>query len=268
MLISIVTPSYNQAKYIERTIKSVLDQGDDVEYIVVDGVSDDGTVDVLNEYEQQITKVIIEPDRGQADAVEKGFAQASGEILAFLNSDDVLLPGALDYVREVFAANPDLDVIYGHRVVIDDEDQVQRFWILPPHVSYLQKRWDFIPQETCFWRREAYDWVGGIDPSYQFALDYDLFVRMMNVCRIKRVNRFLAAFREHDEAKTSSVMDGIGLQEIERVRRRYGIRMTGGFLERVTAKLFFMSIVYPGAAYRLFRLGGRRDTKLRDFESK
>ena len=262
MKISIVTPSFNQGSFIQRTIDSVVHQlrpGD--EYIVVDGASTDGTPAILEARRDELSHLIIEPDDGQADAIAKGFALATGEIVAYLNSDDILLPGALEFVRDYFEGNPSVDAIYGHRVFIDEEDRVRRFWILPPHFGYAQKRWDFIPQETCFWRRRLMEESGGIDTSYQFALDYDLFVRMMTVGRFRRVHRYLAAFRDHKTSKTSSLLTTTGYREIEQVRGRYGLRLKRR--DRLLGKVFWIAIVYPSAIFRHMRL--RTDTSLSEW---
>ncbi len=221
-----MTPSYNQGQYIRRTLESVLEQQDaDFEYIVVDGESTDQTGAILRELEHRIGTLIIEPDDGQADAIRKGFEQASGDILCFLNSDDTLQPGTLSYVAEYFQAHPEVDAIYSHRLFIDENDLLTRFWILPPHSTYCMQRWDFIPQETCFWRRSLMARSGTIDASFQFALDYDLFVRMMTEGRFVRVPRFLAAFRVHEAAKSTLHYETVGRQEIARVQQDNAITL-------------------------------------------
>lgn len=226
MKISVVTPSYNQAEYVQRTLESVMEQdGVAVEYIVIDGGSDDGSREILESLAPRLDVLVIEPDDGQADAIRKGFERASGDILCFLNSDDTLQPKALRYVAGYFESHPQIDAIYSHRLFIDEQDQIQRFWILPPHNSYCMRRWDFIPQETCFWRRSLMERAGGIDPSFQFALDYDLFVRMMAVGKFERVPRFLAAFRVHGEAKSTLYYETVGRTEIARVQAQNGIRL-------------------------------------------
>jgi glycosyltransferase involved in cell wall biosynthesis len=218
--ISIVTPSYQHGRFLEWTIRSVLRQGySRLEYVVMDGGSTDGTAEILKKYESQLTHVESAPDRGQADAVSRGFGHSSGEIMAYLNSDDLLAPGALDFVAQFFSDNPQVDAIYSHRVFIDDANIVDKYWILPEHRNWLMKRWDYIPQETCFWRRRIYEQAGGINASFQFALDYDLFVRFMELGRMERVNRFLGAFRQHAASKTATLKEGIVHPEVARVRK-------------------------------------------------
>ena len=226
MKISLVTPSFNQAPFIEQTLQSVQKQtGAEFEHIVVDACSTDGTRDILENYRDKLDRLIIEPDGGQADAIRKGFAACSGEILGFLNSDDVLLPGTMKFISEYFADNPSVDAVYSNRIYINEDGQVSNFWILPPHSDYLMSRWDFVPQETCFWRRSLMERSGGIDPTFRFALDYDLFVRMMAHGRFRRVNRFLAAFRLHPNSKSTTLYDTVGRPEITQIQRSNGINI-------------------------------------------
>jgi len=222
--ICIVTPSYQQGRFLEWTMRSVLEQDyPNLEYVVMDGGSKDETGEILARYRDRVTYCESAPDKGQADAVVRGFAHTNGEIMAYLNSDDVLAPGALDFAARFFAAHPEVDAVYSHRVFIDESNIVTRYWILPPHHTWMMQRWDYIPQETCFWRRRIYEKVGGIDPSFQFALDYDLFVRFMEQGRMERANRFLGAFREHSSSKTVN-QEGAH-PEVERVYQERGIRV-------------------------------------------
>jgi glycosyltransferase involved in cell wall biosynthesis/SAM-dependent methyltransferase len=223
--ISIVTPSYNQGKFIERTVRSVLLQRyPNLEYIMMDGGSTDDTLERLQPYQDKFSYFVSERDHGQADAIAKGFARSSGEIMAYLNSDDLLAPDALHFVARFFQENPNIDWIYSHRCTVDDNDRVIWYWILPPHQNFLMRRWDYIPQETCFWRRSLFEKTGNIDRSYKFAMDYDLFVRFMNNGRGRRLNRFLAAFRNHSTSKTKQLLETVGAREMLRVRRKFRIR--------------------------------------------
>lgn len=225
--ISIITPSFNQAAFIEQTIRSVRAQENvSVQYIVVDGASSDGSADILQRYASEIDHLIIEADHGQAHALEKGFALASADFCGYLNSDDYYLPGALQRVVGLLRAQPSIDVLYGDRIYVDAEDQLLRYWRLPPHSDFINCRWDFIPQEACFWRRSAMEAAGGVDPSYRFAVDYDLFARMMQAGkRFVHVSEFYAVFRDHPRSKTSSAWEAVGAPEMERVREAYGFRV-------------------------------------------
>jgi glycosyltransferase involved in cell wall biosynthesis/SAM-dependent methyltransferase len=223
--ISIVTPSYNQGQFIERTVRSVLLQRyPNLEYILMDGGSTDETLDRIAPYMKEFSYAVSQPDRGQAEAIANGLARSSGEIMAYLNSDDLLAPDALYFVANFFKANPNIDWIYSHRCFVDDDDQVTGYWILPPHQNFLMRRWDYIPQETCFWRRSLFEKSGNIDRSYRFAMDYDLFVRFMSKGRGRRLNRFLGAFRDHSTSKTKQLLATVGAREMMRVRQKFMIR--------------------------------------------
>ena len=248
MKISLVTPSYNHERFIERTVRTVLLQRyRDLEYILMDGGSTDRTMEVLEPYRDRIDDLVSERDEGQADAIAKGFERSRGEIMGWLNSDDMLAPNALDYVAWFFENNPDVDFIYSHRLGVDAEDKAIWYWHLPRHSNYLMSRWDLIPQETCFWRRSLWEKAGNVDRSFQFAMDYDLFTRFMKIGRFQRVNRFLGAFRQHDAAKTSQLMNSIGTQEINRVWVENGLKPR--FFSRVIAHRFSKGTAWRGHAF-------------------
>jgi glycosyltransferase involved in cell wall biosynthesis len=221
--ISIVTPSYNQGDFVEWTVRSVFEQRyPKLEYIFMDGGSTDTTLERVEPFRNRFLHFESGPDGGQSAAIAKGFGYATGEIMAYLNSDDVLLPGTLNFVAEYFRQNPGVDFIYGHRCLVNEFNEVAAHWILPPHSDFMMCHWDLIPQESCFWRRSLFEKTGNIDTTYQFAMDYDLFVRYMNEGKFKRVNRFLAAFRVHALAK-STTQRAIGEAEIKKVRSKYKI---------------------------------------------
>jgi glycosyltransferase involved in cell wall biosynthesis len=250
--ISIVTPSFNQGKYIEWTVRSVLMQRyPQLEYILMDGGSTDNTREVLEKYADHFAHCVSEKDEGQADAIARGLERSTGDIMAYLNSDDMLAPGALQFVAQFFLQHPRIDAIYSHRVVVVESNTVASYWILPPHSNYIMKRWDHIPQETCFWRRRLFEKCGNIDRSFHFALDYDLFLRYMNAGQFFRVNRFLGAFRFHSDAKTSRLLADLGQKEITRVRAKHGIRIHRG--ESMIGGLFSLYVQRRGFRYEFFR---------------
>jgi glycosyltransferase involved in cell wall biosynthesis len=227
--ISIVTPSYDQGHFLERTLYSVLNQNyPALEYVVQDGGSTDESEDILRRYEASLAHWASEPDDGQADAINRGFAHTSGEIMAYLNSDDLLLPGSLAYVGRYFASHPEVDVVYGHRLIIDEHDRQIGRWVLPPHDDQELALIDFVPQETLFWRRRAWEAAGGsIDVSLRFAIDWDLLLRLRDSgAAIVRLPRFLGAFRAHDQQKTAIWYDQC-LIECDALRSRvHGRRMS------------------------------------------
>jgi glycosyltransferase involved in cell wall biosynthesis len=220
--IALVTPSYEQGRFLERTIQSVLIQAyPALEYVVQDGGSSDESVAVIRSYQSSLHAWSSEPDGGQADAINRGFARTSGEIMGWLNSDDLLLPGALAFVAAYFERRPDVDVLYGNRVLIDEEDRQIGVWILPRHDVGVLDVTDYVPQETLFWRRSAWDAAGAaVDPTFEFALDWDLLLRFQATgATIAHVSRFLGAFRVHQAQKSLAAKD-LGEQEVRRLRER------------------------------------------------
>ena len=200
--ISIVTPSYNQGAFIERTILSVLDQKIPVlEYLVVDGGSRDETIDVLERYGDRVDWV-SEPDRGQADAVNKGIRKSRGEIIGWLNSDDIYYDGALSAVLDYFDAHPEVEILYGDAHHIDTEDRV-----IEP---YYTEDWDyerlkdicFICQPSVFFRRRLAARVGLLDDRLQYCMDYEYWLRIGRTTPFARMDRFLAGSRMYRENKT------------------------------------------------------------------
>jgi glycosyltransferase involved in cell wall biosynthesis len=220
--ISIVTPSLQQGRFIARTLYSVLDQQyPALEYVVQDGGSTDETLDVLEAFAPLLTRWVSEPDDGQADAINRGFAQTSGEIMCWLNSDDLLLPGSLATVARYFAEHPKVDVVYGYRLMIDDHDAEIGAWILPAHSDVALTLADHIPQETVFWRRRIWDAAGGrVDPSFTYALDWDLLLRFRAAgSTMTCLPRYLGAFRVHDAQKSTTTED-VGEEECALLRER------------------------------------------------
>jgi hypothetical protein len=223
LTLSIVTPAYNHADFLERTMKSVLDQGYPwLEYIVQDGGSKDGTVDLLKRYSDKLARWDSAKDKGQGNAINIGFVHTTGEIMAYLNSDDIYLPGTINYVTSFFASHPDVDVVYGHRVIINENDMETGRWVMPPHDNAILEWADYVPQETMFWRRKIWDKAGGwMDESFQFALDWDLIMRFRSAgAKFVRLPRFLAAFRVHMRQKTLTDIGSTGSEEMGRIRER------------------------------------------------
>ena len=198
----------------------------------------------------QFAYYVSEKDKGQGDAVSRGFERCTGEIMAYLNSDDMLAPDALQFVADYFRQHPDVDAIYSNRVTVVEDNRVAGYWVLPPHSNYLMMRWDLIPQETCFWRRSLFERGGNIDPSFKFALDYDLFLRYMQVGRFIRVNRFLGAFRYHSTAKTHMLLAEVGQEEIRRVRQMHGVNIHRG--ESMLGGAYSLLVQRAGAHSRNF----------------
>ncbi|MBU3549911.1 glycosyltransferase [Polynucleobacter sp. MWH-Berg-3C6] len=222
-LISIVTPSYGQGNFVERTILSVLNQGyPKLEYYIQDGGSSDGTIDVLRRHEMRLSGWNSCRDGGQSHALNIAFAKTTGEIMGWLNSDDLMLPGALHLVAQYFDEHPDVDVVYGNRLLIDENDMEIGRWILPGHDSKVLSWADYIPQETLFWRRQIWNRVDShIDESFRFAMDWDLLIRFRDAgAKFGHISNFLGAFRIHDAQKTSVIINDAGMEEMNRIRIR------------------------------------------------
>ncbi len=224
--ISVVTPTFNQANFIERTVRSVMDQAyPRLRYAVWDGASTDNTVEVLEPLSEEYRFAWkSEKDQGQADAINKAFDMVDGEIMAWLNSDDLLMQRALLYVGSYFEQNPDVDVIYGHRILINEHDQEIGRWVTPPHHDDALTYFDYVPQETLFWRRRIWEKAGGkLNVDFHFALDWDLLQRFHKAgAKIVRVPRFLGCFRVHSEQKTSAKMVDVGKTEMSWLRPDFG----------------------------------------------
>ena len=203
--ISLVTPSLNQGKFIRATLESVLSQGyPGLDYRVQDGGSTDGTLAVLREYEPRVP-FVSEKDRGQADAINRGLSKATGEVLGYLNSDDVLLPGALAAVGEAFASDPDLVFVWGRASYLDEAGRVISPYLVRPDAMERLADACFIAQPAAFFRRRLWGEIGPFDESLHHTLDYDYWLRI--AARYPRskmhfLDRELAGCRMHAGAKT------------------------------------------------------------------
>jgi len=221
--LSIVVPSLNQGAFIGGTLQSILEQRyPNLELIIVDGGSTDNTLSIIKQYEQHVSWWVSESDKGQASAINKGFKQATGDILAWINSDDKVAPGAFRFIAGYFAANPHVHAVYGDRIVINEKDFEIGRWILPDHSPGALKWFDYVPQETLYWTREAWELAGeSLDESLKFAMDWDFLLRLTEKrAQINHVSRFLGLFRVHQQQKTISQISELGFQEMRELRRR------------------------------------------------
>ncbi len=202
--ISLVTPSFNQAQFIEGTIMSVLGQGyPNLEYIIIDGGSTDGSANIIKKYEKYLKFWISEPDSGQTSAINKGFKIASGEIISWVNSDDLLLPFTLWKVGFFFKYF-DIKACSGNEVCIDVRSQISAYKrLLPLNTKWLLSTGVF-SQPTIFWRRELFNEIGYLDENLLYAMDLDYFLKISSVTEICHVDDYLAAFRYHKAQKTAN----------------------------------------------------------------
>ncbi|GAB4545020.1 MAG: hypothetical protein Kow0063_38920 [Anaerolineae bacterium] len=223
--VSIVTPSYNQGTFIEATILSVLEQDyPNIEYLVVDGASTDQTLEILHRYQGRL-RWISEPDDGQAQAINKGFACTRGEILGWLNSDDTYAPGAISAAVEYLATHPEVMLVYGQANFIDAGGAVigPCVHVEPFDLARLIHYSDFIVQPAAFFRRSAFEAVGGLDESLNWAMDYDLWLKIGERYKVAYLPRLMANSRWFGGNKTA-IGDTARLDEIEKVAKRYGAR--------------------------------------------
>lgn len=251
--VSIVTPSFQQGGFIERTLLSVLEQDyPALEYFVQDGGSNDSTITVLKKYAGKLSGWVSIKDSGQSQAINRGFENTSGEIMGWLNSDDLLLPDTLITVVNFFNRHPEVEVVYGNRLLIDENDKEIGRWILPGHNSKVLSWVDYIPQETLFWRRRIWDKVGGqIDVSFSFAMDWDLLVRFRDAgAQFAHIPLFLGAFRIHEHQKTSASIN-VGHQEMDRIRERLFGRVPSRTEIRRTIFPFLIKHVLVDMIYRI-----------------
>ena len=264
--ISIVTPSYNQAEYLERTILSVLNQDyPNLEYIIIDGGSSDGSADIIRKYEPFLAYWISEPDNGQAAAINKGMRRATGQVLAWLNSDDVYCPGALAKAGLSFRQNPDVDLVFGDTFFIDpgdgiiDELKFTRFSLK----SYIYKAFG-LHQPSSFWLKKAFDEMEQIDERYQFCMDTDFFLRMAKERkRFFHLNEYLAGFRI-TETQKSATISLVGLEERRKIiKELYDISIDYGSFRLKAIKLIyqirrFSLYLFKGELGYVYRLIKRR----------
>lgn len=237
MLISIVTPSYNQGAYLAETIESVLGQEGDfsIDYIIADGGSSDHSVEIIRRYEKLLEKGewpvrcrgiryrwLSEKDKGQSDALMKGFGRAEGEILAWLNSDDTYLPGALAKAVEAFG-DGGAGVVYGKSRFIDVQGKAIGCYPTEPFDYRRLAMVNFICQPSTFFTREAFDAVGGVNRKLHYAMDFDLWIRLAGRSEFRYLPVFLSSYRLHESSKTVSPQDSLAnhLEGLETVQRHY-----------------------------------------------
>ena len=222
--ISVVTPSYNQAEFLERTILSVLNQSyPNLEYIIIDGGSTDGSVEIIKKYEKYLAYWVSEPDRGQAHALNKGFEKATGDLVGWQNSDDIYLPCAFFKVAQIHNKKPDYDIYFGNVYLIDENDEIIRDlrFVKFSHFSLIYEG-TVLANQSSFISRKVFNKYGYLNENYKFATDYEFWVRIRKG-EFLFVREFLGCFRLHDSSKTSNI-SYVGAEEHRSVLLTYGYK--------------------------------------------
>jgi len=231
-LVSVVTPSYNQGRFIRATIESVLSQNyPHVEYIIMDGGSTDETASVVKDYASRL-KFISEKDRGQSHAINKGFQMARGTILSWLNSDDLYLPGCIHTAVDGFRRNPAAGALYGEGYLIDSSgNRTGRFpWTEPFNLWRLAYLSDYVLQQTVYFRRDVLDEVGPLDEDLHYTMDWDILIRIGMRYGLAYIPEYMGCLREHLEAKSSAGGTQRTREIREMLRRHTGLRISPGYI--------------------------------------
>lgn len=241
-LVTIITPSFNQARFLEATVQSVLSQDyPRIEYKIVDGGSNDGSVDIIKKYASRLAWWVSEKDKGQTDAINKGFAHAKGEVLAWINSDDTYEPGAVSAAVKYLQEHPEVGMVYGDCNFINEDGRViGRFGSAQTNYRLLRQGYAHIPQQTMFFCADLWKQVGPLDPTFYFAMDYDLWTRIAARTEIKYVPQTWANFRLHTSGKTIAADDRCW-PEMIRVHYRDG----GSFFSIIVAKYYIRKLIAP-----------------------
>ena len=252
--VSIVTISFNQAQYLERAIRSVLEQDyPEIEYIVVDPGSTDGSRDVIEHYRSRISKVIFEPDTGPANGLNKGFAAASGEIFGCMNADDAYLPGAVTKAVAAFRAAPGADLVYAHSHIVDQQGRfVRRSRSVPFSLRRFAYGGVVVMQQSTFFRRQAFEKVGGFNEKNRTSWDGELLVDLALIgSRFVMVNDYWSLFAVYPGSITASVKYN---QQYQADHARMFHAMTGREYQRTSKVLFSLARIEKWLRYPLVPL--------------
>lgn len=253
-LVSIVTPSYNQGKYLEKTILSVLNQDyPNIEYFVMDGNSSDNSVEIIKKYSSRIAYWQSVKDQGQTDAINQGFFKAKGQIFAWLNSDDTYEPYAVSQAVDYLLNHPDAGMVYGDCNFIDANDKIiGKFNAKQTDYDKLRTGYVHIPQQAAFWRAALWKQVAPLDPSIYFAMDYDLWLRLAKINNIVYIPKLWANFRLHGDAKTISEDDRCW-PDMLKIHYRDG----GKWWQPIVWKYWLRKLAAPYIRYKRKRMIGK-----------
>ncbi len=242
--LTIITPSYNQAKYLEKTILSVLNQNyPNLEYMIIDGGSTDGSVEIIKKYKKYLAYWVSEKDEGQTDAINKGLKKATGDLIAWQNSDDIYMPGAFTKVAKCFFKKTKAEVFFGNFWLMDSFDNIIRDIRFTPFSFKCSLMEGIgISNQAAFWRRELLEKHGYLNTSFEFAMDFEWWLRLghKNV-KFYFIKEYLGCLRIHPETKSSTILEEIGLPERVRIRQKYELIIPKG--KAVRMQLFYWKII-------------------------
>jgi len=223
--ISIVTPSYNQGEFLERTILSVLNQNyPNLEYIIIDGGSTDNSIEIIKKYEKYLAYWVSEKDHGQSDALNKGFARATGEIVGWQNSDDTYATDSFVTAVNTFKKYPKAEIVFGNTYMIDENDNIINELRFTPFslLAHLYEGMS-ISNQTCFWKKAVFDKIGMIDTRFSFSMDFEFFLRAKRAnINFKFIHQPLGSFRVHTDSKTANIFN-IRHKEHQKIDEIYDI---------------------------------------------
>ena len=222
LTISIVIPSFNQDRYLESTLSSVVSQKyPGTELIVIDGGSTDDSVNIIKKFESKISYWVSEPDGGQTQGLIKGFNASTGDIQCWLNSDDLMIPGTLREVSAFFGSHPNIDAVFGNTTWIDEDGSLIRKQKEIPFNRFIWLyTYNYIPGMSMFWRKSLYEKVGGLNPEFNLAMDADLWIRFSEIGRIAHVRRTWSAQRYYQDQKNVRLRADSDKEDLK-IRRRY-----------------------------------------------
>ncbi len=250
-LVTIVTPSYKQAHFLEETILSVLNQDyPNIEYIIIDGGSQDGSVDIIRKYENRLAYWVSEPDRGMTDAINKGWERATGEYIGWINSDDLLLPGAVSEAVAFLDKNSNVGFVFGNIFIIDFESRII------DHLSYkdfniydLIRTAGYISQQGNLFRRSLYKKIGPLDPALDFQMDLDYWIRAGLVCDVGYIRKDLGSIRRHSATKTSTQVYRDGDDILKIYQKTFSQNHLPERLLKSKSELFSHAYLYAANTY-------------------
>lgn len=205
--LSIIVPSFNQAEFLHKTLDSIISQKfEGLEIIVIDGGSDDGSVDIIKSFDEHISYWISEPDEGQVEAINKGLKLATGEWVGWQNSDDIYLPGAFSYFIEQANRYPDVELITGNLALINESGSlIREVHYVKPVYNAIRAEGMVLANQAAFWRRHIHDKIGYLDPAFHCSFDYEWFLRVTKYYKATHVCKTLGALRQHNATKSNNL---------------------------------------------------------------